>query len=176
MGPHPLDDWRTTPEERLELIDGHFRELPLFTGRHQRIRYKLCRLLDDEHDEHDEHRSAIPGVGFEISAERRIALIPDVVVTNRWPARGYPVPAEVDLVVEVWSPEDGTEDRDYRRRTYASVAIPYFWTVEVNGPVVEAFELRAGRYRLAATLRGGTTGTITAAPVPVTFDPSYLAR
>ncbi|HJP78517.1 MAG TPA: hypothetical protein VJ914_29850 [Pseudonocardiaceae bacterium] len=47
MGPHTMDDWRTTPEERLELIDGHFRELPLFTMLHQCLNSELWRLLDD---------------------------------------------------------------------------------------------------------------------------------
>lgn len=171
MGPRNLDDWRSMPEERLELIDGHFRELPLHTAQHQRIRHELCRLFDEPRPG---CRWAIPGVGFEVSAERRIALIPDVVVTNCWPSHDYPVPAQVDLVMEVWSPEDGAEDREYRHRTYASVGIPYFWAVEQDGPVITAYQLRDGEYRVQTTLRPGTAETITAAPVPVTFDPARL--
>jgi Uma2 family endonuclease len=171
MGPHTIEDWRTTPEERLELIDGHFRELPMFTGQHQVIGVGLCGLFDQPRPR---SRWAIPGVGFEVSAERRIALIPDVVVTNCWPSHDYPVPEQVDLVMEVWSPEDSAEDREYRHRTYASVGIPYFWAVEQDGPVITAYELRDGDYRVQTTLRPGTAGTVTAAPVPVTFDPAQL--
>lgn len=171
IGPHTMDDWRTTPEERLELINGHFRELPLFTGKHQLLSGKLCGLFNDLGD-----RCAVPQVGLEVSVERRIALAPDVVVVNTWPCGDYPVPEQVDLVVEVWSPEDTAEDREYRQRTYASVGIPYFWTVDQDSLVITGYELRDEEYREQATLRPGTTGTIMAAPTSMTFDPAELWR
>jgi Uma2 family endonuclease len=82
------------------------------------------------------------------------------------------VPEQVELVIEVWSPEDTAEDRDYRQRTYASVGISYYWMVEQESPVISARVLRDGEYGEQTTLRPGTTGTITVAPVPVTFDPA----
>jgi Uma2 family endonuclease len=39
-------------------------------------------------------------------------------------------PADVDLVVEVVSPESGTRDRLVKPREYAAAGIPEFWLVE----------------------------------------------
>ena len=107
---------------------------------------------EERSEKFDGGRWAVTQVGFEVGAERRIALIPDVVVTNCWPSHDYPVPEQVDLVIEVWSPEDTAEDRDYRRRTYASV----------------------GEYREQITVSTGTEATITAAPAAVIVDPAQL--
>ncbi|HEY4456136.1 MAG TPA: Uma2 family endonuclease [Pseudonocardiaceae bacterium] len=166
-----MDDWRTTPQERLELVDGYFRELPRFTRRHQFLIGGLRQLFSETRPD---GCWAVTQVGFEVSVERRIALMPDVVVVNTWSPDDYPVPEQVDLVIEVWSPEDTMADRDYRRRTYASVGIPYFWAVEPDGPVINAYELADGEYVAQTTLSAGTTGTITAAPAPVTLDPARL--
>jgi Uma2 family endonuclease len=100
--------------------------------------------------------------------------MPDLVVLNCWPSHDYPVPEQVDLVVEVWSPEDTPEDRRHRQFSYATAGIRYFWAVEQDGPVVTPYELRDGSYREQTTLCPGTVGTITAAPVPVTFDPGQF--
>ena len=77
-------------------------------------------------------------------------------------------------MIEVWSPEDTAEDRDYRRRIYASVGIAYFWAVEQEGPAITAYELRDGEYREQIMVSAGTTGTITAAPASVIADPAQL--
>lgn len=166
-----MDDWRTTPEERLELIDGHFRELPLFTVLHQGLNSELWRLL---HDLRLGNGWVVPQAGFEVSVERRIALIPDIVVTNCRLPRDYPTPEMTDLVIEIWSPEDTAEDRDHRQRIYASVGIRYFWAIEQDGPLITAYELRDGEYQEQITLNPGATGTIMAAPAPVILDPAQL--
>lgn len=80
----------------------------------------------------------------------------------------------VDLVIEIWSPEDTAAGRAYRRRTYASVDILYFWEIEQDGPVITAYALRDGEYREQITLNPGAAGTITAAPAPVAVDPALL--
>lgn len=106
----------------------------------------------------------------------------------RTPNRGYPRSRHferaagtvdgdataVELVAEIWSPGNRNRERSEKFDSYAQAGIRYFWVVEIGGPVVHAYELRAGRYQIATTLREGTVGTITAAPVPVTFDPADL--
>lgn len=168
LGPHTIEDWHTTPEERLELIEGHFRELPLHTGQHGVIRSELRELFRQT------RRYVVTGAGFEVSEEWRTALMPDLVVLNCWSSHDYPVPEQVDLVGEVWSPEDTPEDRRHRQLIYARAGIRYFWGIEQDGPVVTAYERREGEYHERITLRPGAVGTITAAPVSVSFDPADL--
>jgi Uma2 family endonuclease len=84
-------------------------------------------------------------------------------------------PEDIELVVGAWSPGNSKRERAEKFDAYAQAGIRYFWSIEFKRQVlVHAYELRAGHYRLVTTLRGGATGTIDAAPVPMTFDPASL--
>lgn len=146
-------------------------------GPHNLISHRLARYLDDALEEAGrDDLYVVPTSNVKISTARRTALIPDIAILNIWPGAVAFLPAQVELVVEVSSSGNDRDERSPKFDAYASGHIPYFWTVDLDGPVVNAFELRDGRYQLATMLRAGEIGTITAAPAPVTLDPAALLR
>ncbi|MCP2261035.1 putative restriction endonuclease [Streptoalloteichus tenebrarius] len=121
---------------------------------------------------------AVTAIGVEISAERRNAFIPDVAVIDTKPIGGVLKPENLLLAVEIWSPGDSRREREDKRTGYAEAGIPFFWTVHQerfpSAPTVVAHRLDGERYVEDVTAVPGTSVTITAAPVPVTFDPANL--
>lgn len=179
MGPYTVQDWldEDPPEDgsKRELILGYIHVSPGASIEHDNAGGDLYGLFKSTlrlAGRSDLHAAITPNA--KLSTARRTAVIPDVAIINTRPVGVAVVPQQLELVVEVWSPGNSKRERSEKFDAYAQAGIPYFWTVELNGPVVEAFELGAGRYRLAATLHAGTTGTITAAPIPMTFDPADL--
>lgn len=179
MGETTVQDWldEDPPEDgsKRELILGYIHVSPSASGEHNAIGDELCALFKKAVRLAGSSRlRPVTNINAKLSTVRKTAVIPDVAILNTRPAGVAFIPQQIELVAEIWSPGNSKLERSQKFDAYAQAGIPYFWTVELNGPVVQAFELRAGRYRLAATLRAGTTGTITAAPVPVTFDPAGL--
>jgi Uma2 family endonuclease len=179
MGPYTVQDWldEDPPEDgsKRELILGYIYVSPFASGEHNAIGDELCQLFKKSARlARRRDLRPVTNVNAKLSTVRRTAVIPDVAILNTRPAGVAFIPQQIELIAEIWSPGNSNRERSEKFDVYAQAGIPYFWTVELDGPVVQAYELRAGRYRLAATLRGGTTGTITAAPVPVTFDPADL--
>lgn len=179
LGPTTVQDWlnETPPPDgsKRELILGKIYVSPAASGDHNIIvpelyaLFKSALLLAGRRG-----LRPVTTVNAQLSSARRTALIPDVAIINTSSSAVVFTPDEFELVAEVWSPGNSNADRVRKFDAYAQASVRYFWTVEQDGPVVDAFELRAGRYRHAASLRAGTVGTITAAPVPVKFDPAEL--
>jgi Uma2 family endonuclease len=170
-----LDEDPPSDGSKRELILGKIRVSPSASGEHDVICAELYSLFKSEL-----RRAGCRGlhaaatINAKLSTARRTAVIPDAAILNKSVVGATFVPAEIELVVEVWSPGDSDDERWEKFEAYALAGIRYLWTVELTGPVVEAYELRGGRYRRAGILRAGTVGTITAAPVPMTFDPAEL--
>jgi Uma2 family endonuclease len=179
MGETTVQDWlnEDPPEDgsKRELILGYIRVSPSASGEHNVLGAMLFGLFHSAlrlAGRRDLHAAA--EFNAKLSTARRTAVIPDAAILNTRVFGVTFTPREIELVAEVWSPGNGNRERAEKFDAYAQAGIRYFWALELDGPVVHAYELRAGRYHLAATLRGGKTGTITAAPVPVTFDPADL--
>jgi Uma2 family endonuclease len=119
--------------------------------------------------------------GFEADQEMTIRLDkhnrpePDVLVTSAAydPDRTYFTPDEVQLVVEVVSPESAHRDRTVKLRKYAEAGIPHYWRIEdeSGSPAVHAYELDepTRAYVAAGIHRGGLRR-----PVPFDIDLSGL--
>ncbi|HJP78516.1 MAG TPA: Uma2 family endonuclease [Pseudonocardiaceae bacterium] len=180
MGPHTVQDWldEDPPADgsKRELILGYIHVSPFACMEHNAIGDELCQLFKSALRLAGRHGLyPVTNANAKLSTARRTAVVPDVAILNTSPVGMVAaIPQELELVAEIWSPGNSKRERSEKFDAYAQAGIRYFWTVDLDGPVVQAFELRAGRYRLAAALRGGRTGTVTAAPVPVTFDPAEL--
>ncbi|MBO0654837.1 Uma2 family endonuclease [Streptomyces triculaminicus] len=89
--------------------------------------------------------------GFEVEREMTIRLDdrnrpePDLLVTRTPydPDRTWFAPEDVELVVEVVSPESAHRDRTVKLQKYARAGIPHYWCIEDEGgaPVVHVYEL-----------------------------------
>lgn len=69
------------------------------------------------------------------------------------------VEAAPDLIVEVLSPTTRADDEpDGRKyRMYEQYAVPYYWTVDPDGRLIQQYTLGEGRYGPPRTLRPGDT-------------------
>ncbi|MEU1373443.1 Uma2 family endonuclease [Streptomyces triculaminicus] len=89
--------------------------------------------------------------GFEVEREMTIRLDdrnrpePDLLVTKTPydPDRTWFAPEDVELVVEVVSPESAHRDRTVKLRKYAQAGIAHYWCIEDedSAPVVHVYEL-----------------------------------
>ncbi|MBL1117358.1 Uma2 family endonuclease [Streptomyces sp. 110] len=89
--------------------------------------------------------------GFDVEREMTIRLDardrpePDLLVTTKAfdPDRTWYAPDDVQLVVEVVSPESAHRDRTVKLRKYAEAGIRHYWCVDEQdrAPVVHAYEL-----------------------------------
>jgi Uma2 family endonuclease len=182
IGPTTVDDWlareHPTDGSRLELILGYLHVTPPPTGQHQRAAFVLARVIEDalqEGGRTDLH--VVLGVGVEISTPWRTALIPDVVVLNTKPVGVRFLPENLVLAVEVWSPSDTRTERDTKAAAYASANVPYFWVANqdrIGSFTLVTHVLKDRQYEEDLTARPGSTATVNAAPVPITFDPAIL--
>ncbi|MFJ7247117.1 Uma2 family endonuclease [Kitasatospora sp. NPDC098652] len=113
-----------------------------------------------------------------IKLDRRNRPEPDVVVaTAKYdPDRTWHDVADVQLVVEVVSPESAHRDRTVKVRKYAEAGIPHYWVVEEEDgePVVHAYELDVptSAYVAVGIFRGELERSV---PFPITIDLSTLA-
>jgi Uma2 family endonuclease len=117
--------------------------------------------------------------GFEVEREMTIRLDernrpePDLLVTTAAfeADRTWFAPEDVQLVVEVVSPESAHRDRTVKLRKYAEAGIPHYWRVEDEhgAPVVHVYELDqpVGAYAPAGIFRGSLNRPV---PFPVSLD------
>lgn len=170
-----LDEAPPPDGSKRELILGNIRVSPSASGEHHYIGDELRGLFKQALRRGGRRGLyVVTTINAALSTARRTAVIPDVSILNTKPFGVAFVPAQIELVVEVWSPGNSRRERAEKFDAYAQAGIRYFWTVDLDGPVVDAYELRAGRYQLMTTLKAGNVGTIRSAPVPVTFDPAEL--
>ena len=182
IGPTTVADWlaqeHPSDGSRLELIWGYLHVTPPRTGQHQSATFKLARIIEDALTDNarlDLH--VVPGVGIKISTAWRTGLIPDIAVLNTRPVGASFEAEHLVLVVEIWSPGNSRSDRESKTAGYAGAGVPYFWTLNqdrAGAPSLTTYRLENGRYIQELTAGPGSKVTVTAAPVPVTFDPADL--
>ncbi len=101
---------------------------------------------------------------------------PDLLVATASydPDRTWFAPADVELVVEVVSPESAYRDRTVKLRKYAEAGIPHYWRVEDDdgahvAHVAHVYELDGptGAYAPAGIFRGRLQRPV---PFPIALD------
>ncbi|MFF5448178.1 Uma2 family endonuclease [Streptomyces sp. NPDC012888] len=94
-----------------------------------------------------------------IRLDKRNRPEPDLLVTTTAydPDRTWFAPEDVQLVVEVVSPESAHRDTTVKLRKYADAGIPHYWCIEdqAGAPVVHVYELDVptGAYAPAGIFR-----------------------
>jgi Uma2 family endonuclease len=160
-------DYAALPDDgrRYEIHDGDLSVTPAPSPQHQICAANLFRILDSH------VRSN--GLGVVLFAPLDVILSdtaivqPDLVylASDRLSAvsrRGIEGPPT--LAVEILSPSTTAIDRETKLRLYARHGVPFFWLVDPDGQVIEAYRLEGDRYTLA--LRASGAGPVDPPPFP----------
>ena len=146
---YTLEDVFKLPDgaPRVELIDGVILVVPSPTGKHQNIANLLWLWFRRQVSLDYEPLTAVG-----VAVSHRNTFEPDVVLLRR-PIdveSHYYSPEQVLIAVEVVSPSTRRRDRFEKPGDYAAAGIPHYWRVEQDPIHVFAYDLRDGRYELAA--------------------------
>lgn len=170
--PFTVYDLEGMPDDgrRYELIDGELLVSPAPGLPHQRVAFRLARILDDACPDEGE----VVIAPFSVQPDDTNDLQPDVLVARRSDLTDKNLPKAPVLAVEVFSPNSRLVDANLKRAAYARLGVPCYWLVDPIKPSVTVLELGGdGDYRQAAHV-GGDEVLTTDTPFPVRFSPAEL--
>jgi Uma2 family endonuclease len=155
---------------RYELLDGALVVSPQPTTIHQAVAGRLLRVLADACPD---DLCVVPGPAVELGPQTE--LDPDLVVVCMDQIGGAKFTEPPLLVVEIPSPSTALIDLNRKKAAYEGFGVRSCWIVNPDPPQPEltAFELRDGRYVLAAQASGSFSADH---PFIVTVTPADLTR
>lgn len=139
-----------------ELHDGKPCLMPSPTARHQKLYLRLLLAIQRWIDAGGQGLLYPQPIDLKINNYR--TLIPDLTyyATDDESAveseDGKYLCAVPDLVVEIVSPSSQNTDRFYKFEVYAEIGVPYYWTIDLEFWIFQAFRLIEGEYRFEASL------------------------
>lgn len=151
------DEIAALPDDKLrELHDGVPIIMPSPTLRHQKLYLRLLKFIAAWIDGGGNGLLYPQPVDLKIDTYR--TLIPDLTyyATNDESAveseNGKYLRAVPDLIVEIVSPSSQNTDRHYKFDVYAEIGVKYYWTIDPEYWLFQAFRLVEGEYRFEASL------------------------
>lgn len=174
LGPgHTREDLDRMPDDgnRYELLEGEIVMTPSPSFDHQRAAGELFFVL----------RSACPAglvvlpAPFDVELEVASVVEPDLLVVERDRPEQRGLTGAPLLVVEILSPSTRGRDQVRKKALYERSGVPSFWVVDPEVPSLTAWELREGRYEVAALVTGDEEWAATS-PYDVRLVPSQLLR
>ena len=151
------DEIAALPDDKLrELHDGIPILMPSPTLRHQKLLRRLTKLIEAWIDGGRQGLLYYQPVDLKIDNYR--TLIPDLIyyATEDEAAveseNGKYLVGIPDLVVEIVAPSSQNTDRFYKFDVYAEIGVRYYWTVDPEFWIFQAFRLVEGEYRFEASL------------------------
>ena len=151
------DEIAALPDDKLrELHDGVPIIMPSPTPRHQELYRALVKFIEAWIDGGGQGLLYYQPVDLKIDDSK--ALVPDLLyyATNDRSAivseNGKYLVGVPDLVVEIISPSSQNTDRFYKFEVYAEIGVKYYWTIDPEFWIFQAFRLVEGEYRFEASL------------------------
>src|SRR5882724_779838 len=151
-------DYTALPDDgrRYEIHDGELSVTPAPSPHHQRCSANLFRLLDSHIRAND--LGEILYAPLDVIMSDTAIVQPDLVylAPDRAGAisrRGIEGPPT--LVIEILSPSTVPVDRVTKLHLYARHGVPFFWLVDAEAQVIEAYRLAGARYSLLLRAFGG---------------------
>ena len=140
---------------RYEIHEGELSVTPAPSPHHQMVSRNLFRFLD--HHVRSRRLGEVLFAPVDVILSETIIVQPDLVyldrerlgVISRRGIEGAPT-----LVVEILSPSTTVIDRSTKRQLYARSGVPFYWLVDPESRAIEALELEATGYALAARASG----------------------
>ena len=160
QGEWSVDDYLSLETNHLvEYANGHVEVLPMPSPRHQRIVFFLQRIIW-------EFISAAR-LGEVLSAPLPIELWPkkfrepDIIfiTAEKLAHQDQTHWREVDLVMEVVSPDNPQRDNKTKREEYARAGIPEYWIVDPQKQLITVLELQGKRYHEHGEFKSGQIAT-----------------
>lgn len=153
-----------TYDEIVALADDKLRELhdgvpilmPSPTPRHQELYRALVKFIEKWIDGGGQGLLYYQPVDLKVDDYK--VLVPDLLyyATNNRSAviseNNKYLRAVPDLVVEIVSPSSQNTDRFYKFDVYAEIGVKYYWTIDPEFWIFQAFRLVEGEYRFEASL------------------------
>lgn len=151
---------------RGEYIDGELVMTPSPTQGHQRIAYRLHRVLEDVLPAGVD---VIEGWAWKPGADE---FIPDVMVFDSTEEENR-LASTPHLVVEILS-SDWARDIIRKARKYAAARVERYWIIDPDGPEIVVHRLAGGVLLEQGRHGPGTEVTLDVGEAEVTFDPAQL--
>jgi len=155
-----VEDFMKLPEgTRAELIDEEIFMSPSLRPRHQRVPFRLSRILDEHITRHGLGEIFIAPLDVHLPSEDIVE--PDVFfiakenagIVQDW-VRGVP-----DLIIEMLSPDRPDRDRIVKRDLYAHNGVREYWLVGPETKTIEVFSLQDDQYKRSGCFGAGETLT-----------------
>jgi Uma2 family endonuclease len=172
-GRFTLADLEAMPDDgrRYELLDGAIIVTPTPGLPHQRVSFRLGKLLDDDAPPSLE----VFALPLNLVLSTGDILEPDLsVITRAQPDATYVTEVPV-LVVEILSPSSRRRDVGDKLTAYRDAGVPSYWVVDPIDPRLRAWELQDGEYVEIADVSGDEEW-VAEQPFAVTVRPSDLTR
>jgi Uma2 family endonuclease len=133
-----------------EIIDGELRTHPRPSPRHALASNALSAVLTGPYQM---GRGGPGGWIFAVEPELHLGtqiVVPDIAGWRRERLIAVPETAYIEIapdwICEVLSASTDRRDRTVKSRIYAEAGIPHFWIIDPRQQLLEAFELREGRW------------------------------
>jgi Uma2 family endonuclease len=168
--PFSVDDLLKFPDDgnRYELFDGSLLVSPAPTPLHQRVTFRLQRVLDDVAPSGLE-----PLATVNLRVSDKDSCILGLVVVREASTEAVPrmfAPEDILLAVEVAGPST----RAFMAEVYAAAGIPVYWRIETDeAPTLYVHELDGDSYGPRLEGAGRAVASLSV-PYPVSFDPGEL--
>jgi Uma2 family endonuclease len=150
-------DYEALPADgrRYEIHEGELSVTPAPGTRHQRILGNLYHLLREHVTSRGLGEVMLSPIDCILSD---ITIVqPDLVYLDPTRARLVSergIEGSPTLVVEILSPSTTVLDRSTKRQLYRRFGVPYYWIVDPDAQVVEAYAFGEAQYELAAPAAG----------------------
>lgn len=174
--PRATDDWTVDdlaqlPDDglRYELVDGTLIVSPAPRPIHQRVVFRLGRVLDD-YCPPDLEVFVAP---LDWKPDRRNCLDPDVLVVAKDDIGEEYISRPLKLAVEVMSASSRLRDTTLKFAKYAEGGVESYWIVDPSGPSIVAYELIEDAFVEVARGSGHEAVSLVR-PYSVTVTPSDL--
>lgn len=177
QGEWSVDDYLSLETNYLvEYANGHVEVLPMPSPKHQRIVFFLQRLIWQF--------IQAARLGEVLSAPLPIELWPkkfrepDIIfiASHKLAQQAETYWREVDLVMQVVSPDNPQRDYKTKRAEYAQAGIPEYWIVDPEQQLITVLALQGQRYRVHGEFTAGqVTTSLLLAGFAVAVDDVFAA-
>ncbi len=160
QGEWSVDDYLSLETNHLvEYANGHVSVLPMPSPKHQDIVFFLQRMIWSF--------ITIRKLGEVLSAPLPIELWPEkfrepdiiFIAAAKLALQDQTHWRDVDLVMEVVSPDNPQHDYKTKRQEYARAGIPEYWIVDPQKQLITVLELQGKRYRVHGEFKSGQMAT-----------------